>query len=101
MARKAQMEKLARQRALVARHAARRAALVAVMKDPNASTQEKRKAQAALQSLPRNSAAVRLRNRCNFTGRARGYLRDFGISRIAFREMSLRGLIPGVRKSSW
>jgi small subunit ribosomal protein S14 len=55
----------------------------------------------ALQKLPRNSAKVRVRNRCNLTGRPRGYMRDFGISRVTFREMALFGLIPGVTKASW
>lgn len=55
----------------------------------------------ALQKLPRNSSAVRLRNRCRLTGRSRGYMRRFGLSRIAFREMARAGLIPGIRKASW
>lgn len=55
----------------------------------------------ALQKLPRNSSKVRVRNRCNLTGRPRGYMRDFGISRVTFREMVLFGLIPGLTKSSW
>ena len=55
----------------------------------------------ALQKLPRNSSKVRVRNRCNMTGRPRGYMRDFGVSRVTFREMVLFGLIPGVTKSSW
>ncbi|GIV59282.1 30S ribosomal protein S14 [Rhodocaloribacter litoris] len=55
----------------------------------------------ALQKLPRNASPVRLRNRCALTGRARGYLRRFGVSRIVFREMALSGKIPGVRKASW
>ena len=55
----------------------------------------------ALQKLPRNASPVRLNNRCPLTGRTRGFLRDFGISRIAFREMALEGKIPGVRKASW
>lgn len=54
-----------------------------------------------LQKLPRNSSKVRIRNRCNMTGRPRGYMRDFGISRVTFREMVLFGLIPGLTKSSW
>jgi len=54
-----------------------------------------------LQKLPRNSAKVRVRNRCSMTGRPRGYMRDFGISRVTFREMVLFGLIPGLTKSSW
>lgn len=55
----------------------------------------------ALQKLPRNSSKVRVRNRCNLTGRPRGYMRDFGISRVTFREMALFGLIPGISKASW
>jgi len=55
----------------------------------------------ALQKLPRNASPVRIKNRCALTGRAKGYLRDFGLSRIQFREMANEGLIPGVRKSSW
>ncbi|HQQ94410.1 MAG TPA: 30S ribosomal protein S14 [Bacteroidia bacterium] len=55
----------------------------------------------ALQKLPRNSSKVRIRNRCNLTGRPRGYMRDFGISRVTFREMVVFGLIPGLTKSSW
>lgn len=54
-----------------------------------------------LQKLPRDSSAVRLKNRCALTGRARGYLRRFGVSRIVFRDMARAGKIPGVRKSSW
>jgi small subunit ribosomal protein S14 len=51
--------------------------------------------------LPRNSSKVRIRNRCSMTGRPRGYMRDFGISRVTFREMVLFGVIPGLTKSSW
>jgi small subunit ribosomal protein S14 len=54
-----------------------------------------------LQKLPRNSSPVRLNNRCPISGRTRGYMRDFGVSRIVFREMALEGKIPGVRKASW
>lgn len=55
----------------------------------------------ALQKLPKNSSKVRMHNRCQLTGRPRGYMRQFGISRVTFREMALKGLIPGVRKASW
>ncbi|MCD4682104.1 MAG: 30S ribosomal protein S14 [Bacteroidales bacterium] len=55
----------------------------------------------ALQKLPRNSSKVRLHNRCNLSGRPKGYMRQFGLSRINFREMALNGLIPGVKKASW
>jgi len=56
---------------------------------------------AALQMLPRNSCPTRLHNRCSITGRPRGYMRKFGLSRIAFRELALDGKIPGVTKASW
>ena len=56
---------------------------------------------AALQKLPKNASPVRLHNRCKLTGRPKGYMRAFGISRINFREMAAQGLIPGVRKASW
>ena len=55
----------------------------------------------ALQAIPRNASPVRLHNRCSMTGRPKGYMRQFGISRIQFREMASKGLIPGVKKSSW
>jgi len=54
-----------------------------------------------LSRLPRNSSPVRLHNRCQITGRPRGYMRQFGVSRITFREMASKGLIPGVKKASW
>ena len=55
----------------------------------------------ALQKLPKNSSPVRAHNRCKITGRPKGYMRQFGISRVMFREMANKGLIPGVRKASW
>ena len=68
---------------------------------------EKRKAlkeagdQEGLQKLPKNASPVRMHNRCSLTGRPRGYMRQFGISRVTFREMANNGLIPGVKKASW
>lgn len=55
----------------------------------------------ALDKLPKNASPVRLRNRCNVTGRARGYIRKFGISRLVFRQWALEGKLPGIRKASW
>ena len=55
----------------------------------------------ALQSIPKNASPVRLHNRCKITGRPKGYMRQFGVSRIQFREMASKGLIPGVKKASW
>ncbi|MCQ2302311.1 MAG: 30S ribosomal protein S14 [Bacteroidales bacterium] len=74
---------------LVAKYAEKRAALKA------AGDYE------ALQKLPKNASPVRLHNRCKLSGRPKGYMRQFGISRIDFREMALKGLIPGVKKASW
>ncbi|HNX44631.1 MAG TPA: 30S ribosomal protein S14 [Bacteroidales bacterium] len=74
---------------MVAKYAAKRAALKAAGD------------YTALQKLPRNASPVRLHNRCKITGRPKGYMRQFGISRINFRFMALEGLIPGVRKASW
>lgn len=54
-----------------------------------------------LQKLPKNSSPVRIKNRCSITGRGRGYLRAFGLSRIQFRELALQGMVPGVKKASW
>ena len=54
-----------------------------------------------LDKLPKNSSPVRLHNRCQLTGRPKGYMRQFGISRVTFREMALKGLIPGITKASW
>mgnify|MGYP000933618563 CR=1 FL=1 len=56
---------------------------------------------AALQEIPKNASPVRLHNRCKISGRPKGYMRQFGISRIVFRDMALNGLIPGIKKASW
>ena len=101
MAKKSMIASAKKKRATVEKYAARRAALVAVIKDANASHDEKQEAYKALAKLPRNSSKTRLRNRCMITGRPHGYLRDFGLSRIAFRELAHRGELPGVKKASW
>lgn len=86
---------------LIEKHAEKRAALRKRLNDPNVSIEEKFEIQVAFAKLPRNSCPTRLKRRCAITGRARGYYRKFGMSRIAFREMALKGQLPGVRKSSW
>ena len=101
MAKKSSIEKNDRRKRMAHQHGAKRKALKAVVRDPKATDAQKRTAQLGLQKLPRNSAPERIRNRCSMTGRSRGYVRMFGLSRIAFREMALMGLIPGVRKASW
>ncbi len=86
---------------LVARYAERRAALRAIIDDVQTSDADRQAAYAKLRKLPRDSSPTRVRNRCAMTGRPRAYLRQFGLSRITFRDMALFGLIPGVRKASW
>ena len=86
---------------IVARYAEKRAALKATIVSTTASEEEKAEAGRKLRSLPRDSSKTRIRNRCAMTGRPRAYLRQFGLSRVTFREMALQGLIPGVRKASW
>ena len=101
MAKKSSIEKNDRRKRMTLQYAAKRKKLKGVVRDPKATDAQKRAAQLGLQKLPRNSAPERIRNRCSMTGRARGYVAMFGLSRIAFREMALMGLIPGVRKASW
>ena len=101
MAKTSKMVKNAERKALVARYRDRRKALLAIVKSPKSTEAQKEAAYAKLRKLPRNSSAVRIRNRCSMSGRARGYEGFFGLSRLALREMALNGLIPGVRKGSW
>jgi small subunit ribosomal protein S14 len=101
MAKKSSVEKNERRKRMTAQHAAKRAALKEIVRKPSSTADERAAAQVALQKLPRNSAKERIRNRCSMTGRSRGNLREFGLSRMVFREMALQGLIPGVRKASW
>lgn len=89
MAKQCLIEKEKRKQKIVAKYAEKRRAL------KKAGDYE------ALAKLPRNASPVRLRNRCNVTGRSRGYIGHFGVSRIVFRELAHQGLIPGVTKSSW
>jgi small subunit ribosomal protein S14 len=101
MAKKSSIEKNNRRKRMVKRYAAKRKTLKLVMESVKATAAEKAAAQVALQKLPRNSSPNRVRNRCEMTGRSRGFLREFGLSRIALRELALEGKIPGVRKASW
>ena len=84
---------------LVAKYAEKRAALKKIVKsgDPVEAYEAAQK----LQAIPRNANPIRLHNRCKLTGRPKGYIRLFGLSRIQFREMASSGLIPGVKKASW
>ncbi len=101
MAKQSQVLRDRKRRRLIQKYAERRAALRAKLKDPKASMEEKLEAQERFARLPRNSCPTRLKRRCEVSGRPRGFYRKFGISRIALRELALRGHLPGVRKSSW
>ena len=90
----------AREVKLVARYAEKRAALKKIIATSN-DLAEAYEAARKLQAIPKNANPIRLHNRCKITGRPKGYIRQFGISRIQFREMASAGLIPGVKKASW
>ncbi len=79
----------------------KRQSLKKIILDMNKSEEERQDAKIALNKMPRNSSPVRLRNRCQLTGRARGFLRKFKLSRLCFREMASNGMIPGITKASW
>jgi small subunit ribosomal protein S14 len=86
---------------LVAKFAAKRAALKAVIDDSGKTDEERMTARLALQQLPRNSNPTRLRNRCSITGRPRGTFRQFGLGRQKIRELAFKGEVPGITKASW
>ena len=90
-----------KRRKMVAQYADRRAALKNIASDESVSMEERFQAQLKLAELPRNSSKVRIRNRCEVTGRPRAYYRKLGVSRIALRELGSAGMIPGLVKSSW
>jgi small subunit ribosomal protein S14 len=82
-------------------YADKRQDLLKIVKDPNTSYEEKREAQKKIASMPRDASATRHRNRCEVTGRPRGTLRKFGMSRNTFRDLALKGELPGIKKASW
>ena len=101
MAKKSAIEKNKNRRELVDRHAAKRAELKAMAKDESLSLEERFQARLKLAELPRNSSKTRIRNRCDVTGRPRGFYRKLKMSRVALRELGAQGMIPGLVKSSW
>ncbi len=101
MAKKSSIAKQKRRQRLVQTKKDKRQQLKKVILDMSRSDEERMAAVDTLNKMPKNSSRVRLRNRCQFTGRARGNLRLFNLSRLCFREMALQGLIPGVFKASW
>ncbi|MDQ8187215.1 30S ribosomal protein S14 [Pelagicoccus sp. SDUM812002] len=101
MAKKSSIARNKKRIRMVAQYAEKRAALKAIMADPEVSDEEFYAARDKLTKLPRNSSPIRIKNRCNVTGRPRAYIRRYGLSRLTFRELALQGKIPGVTKSSW
>jgi small subunit ribosomal protein S14 len=101
MAKKSAVEKNERRRKLVKKFSGRRARLKAIALDKDKPMEERFAASLKLATLPRNSSASRIRNRCAATGRPRGFYRKLKMSRIALRELGSKGLIPGLVKSSW
>ena len=101
MAKKGKIEHNNKRRAMIDRYAAKRAELRKIIKSPSTSDEDREEAVIKLQKLPRNSSAVRFRNRCRVTGRPRAFYRKFQMSRIALRELGLRGEIAGLTKASW
>ena len=101
MAKTSAIERNKRRRGMVARFAQRRAELKRMARDEGLTLEERFQARLKLAKLPRNSSAVRIRNRCEVSGRPRGYYRKLKMSRIALRDLGGAGLIPGLVKSSW
>ncbi|MDE0114355.1 MAG: 30S ribosomal protein S14 [Albidovulum sp.] len=101
MAKKAMVERELKRKAMVEKYAEKRAALRAIANNRDAPMEERFKATLRLAKLPRNSSATRMHNRCELTGRPKGYYRKLKISRIALRELGGSGQIPGMVKSSW
>ncbi len=101
MAKTCMIEREQKRRETVEKYAAKRAELTTVANDIKLSAEDRREARLKLQSLPRNSSPVRLRNRCALTGRPRGVFSKFGIGRSKLRELMMRGEVPGVTKASW
>jgi small subunit ribosomal protein S14 len=101
MAKKSSIEKNNRRRRMTAQFAGKRTALKATALDESLTLEERFEARLKLAELPRNSSAVRIRNRCEITGRPRGYYRKLKMSRIAMRDLGSAGMVPGLVKSSW
>jgi small subunit ribosomal protein S14 len=101
MAKLSQVLRDKRRKKLIAKYAERRAELRKRLNDRRVSIEEKLQIQEAFAKLPRNSCPTRLNRRCEVSGRSRSYYRKFGVSRIALRDLALRGQLPGMRKSSW
>ena len=101
MAKKSSIEKNNRRRRLSKKYSGRRSRLKAIARDKSKPMEERFAASLKLAELPRNSSVTRVRNRCEVTGRPRGFYRKLKMSRIALRDLGSKGMIPGLVKSSW
>tara|TARA_B100001123_G_scaffold448101_1_gene607834 strand:+ start:1162 stop:1467 length:306 start_codon:yes stop_codon:yes gene_type:complete len=101
MAKQSSIQKNLRRQLMVKKYKQRRLSLKKKIKNKNLDFEERLKLQSKLHDLPKDSSRVRIRNRCQITGRSRGVYRKFGISRIKVRELSLAGSLPGIIKASW
>jgi small subunit ribosomal protein S14 len=101
MAKKSSIEKNNKRRRMSKSGAAKRARLKAIVMDKETSIEEKVAAQFAMQKMPRDTSRIRIRNRCELTGRPRGNYRKFGLCRLKMRDLASTGYLPGVVKSSW
>ena len=101
MAKTNMVEREKRRAKIAKKYAAKRAQLKELIRNPKTSPEERAAAQVKLQKLPRDANPIRLRNRCQITGRPRGVYRKFGLARTKIREVAMRGEIPGLTKASW
>lgn len=101
MAKKSRIAKNNQRREMSQRLEPKRAELRKIIKNPATSYEAREEAVAKLNKMPRDSAAIRVRNRCALTGRCRAYMRQFSVSRLCFRELASNGVIPGIVKASW
>ena len=101
MAKTSAVQKNLKRIKLVKKYAKKRAALKKIINNRKLELSERFEAQLKLNKLPNNSAKIRIRNRCEVTGRPRGTLRKFGMSRNTFRDLALKGELPGIKKASW
>ena len=101
MAKKSKVVKNIQRQKLVEKFKIKREELLSVVKNPKTAIEEKRLAYMQLEKLPRDANPIRIRNRCNLTGRPGGYYRKFGLSRISLRELATKGRVPGLKKASW
>jgi small subunit ribosomal protein S14 len=101
MAKTSMINREVKREQLAKRYAAKRAKLKEIIRNPKSSDADREAAQAKLQALPRDASPSRQRNRCQITGRPRGYYRKFGLGRTKLREATMRGEIPGLGKASW